>query len=504
MRRFRRRNWIILAALIVVVSSLISYEVLRGRAAVAVTTAKAETTDMKVTVSASATTSSSSEVALNFDNPGKLEQVYVKEGDLVVPGQALAKQDTSQLTSQLKQARAGLRTAKANLSKLRAGAMAEEIAVLQIAVDSAATTLEAAKRKLTEVQNQAAQDAAAAQLTVDNSKATRDFTLGIREAAAKDYLDLVKKYEHPTLHIPNYTAAQEAEIDTAKATADTAMNTYLAAETAYKNALESKKNVDLKNQIAIQAAQDAVNSANNQHQSALAQLNVRRAPPRRQDLQVAKDQVEQAQASLEIAEENLENATLKSPVRGRVISISADEGEFVSGGASGLTTSTLMTVADLQKAQVVADVDETDVGRVRIGQEAEIVLDAYPERILEGHVVEVGYLARQTEAGGTALPVKISLDETGGIGVRKDMNADVNIVVSIKKNVLSVPLESVIEKEGRDIVFVVEKGRARMRRVKLGLATDEAFEILSGLREGETVAVKNVDKLREGDRVRVR
>jgi RND family efflux transporter MFP subunit len=161
-----------------------------------------------------------------------------------------------------------------------------------------------------------------------------------------------------------------------------------------------------------------------------------------------------------------------------------------------------MTVADLERAQVVADVDETDVGKVKIGQEAEIVLDAYPERILEGHVVEVGYLARQTEAGGTALPVKISLDETGGIGVRKDMNADVNIVVSIKKNVLSVPLEAVIEKEGKDVVYVIENGRAKMQRVKLGLATDEAFEIVSGLRQGETVAVKNVDKLREGDRVR--
>lgn len=504
MRKFSRRNWIILVALGVLIVAAVTYLLAQRGAAVAVTTAKVERTDMKVTVSASATTSSSTEIALNFDNPGKLEQIYVKEGDLVVPGQALAKQDTSQLTSQLKQARAGLRTAKANLSKLRAGATAEEIAVLQIAVDSAATSLEAAKRKLTEVQNQVAQDAAAAQLIVDNTKATRDFTLGVREAAAKDYLDLVKKYEHPTLHIPNYTAAQEAEIDTAKATADTAMNTYLAAETAYRNALESKKNIDLKNQTAIQAAQDAVNSANNQHQSALAQLNVRRAPSRRQDLQVAKDQVEQAQASLEIAEENLENATLKSPVRGRAISISADEGEFVSGGASGLTTSTFMTVADLQKAQVVADVDETDVGRVRIGQGAEVMLDAYPDRTIKGRVVEVGYRAEQTEAGGTALPVKISFESKKGINVRKGMNADVNIVVSVKKNVLSVPLESVIEKEGGDIVFVVEKGRARMRRVKLGLATDEAFEILSGLREGEKVAVKNVDKLREGDRVRVR
>lgn len=485
-----------------VVAVLVAYQLLQGRAAVPITTTRAEKTDMKVTVSASASTASSNEVSLNFESSGKLEQLYVKEGDAVTPNQIVAKQEASQLAAQLKQARASLRTAKANLSKLRAGATAEEIAVSQVAVDSASISLEAAKRKLTEVQSQAAQDAAAAQVAVDNAKTSRDFTLGVREAAAKDYLDLVKKYEHPVYHTPNYTAAQEAEVDAAKVTADAAMNTYLAAETTYKNALENKKNVDAKNQTAIQAAQDAVNSANSSYQSALAQLNVKKAPARNQDLQVAKDQVEQAQAALEIAEKNLENATLKSPAHGKIISISADEGEFVAGGATGLAASSFMTVADLERAQVVADVDETDVGKVKIGQEAEIVLDAYPERILEGHVVEVGYLARQTEAGGTALPVKISLDETGGIGVRKDMNADVNIVVSIKKNVLSVPLEAVIEKEGKDVVYVIENGRAKMQRVKLGLATDEAFEIVSGLRQGETVAVKNVDKLREGDRVR--
>ncbi len=155
------------------------------------------------------------------------------------------------------------------------------------------------------------------------------------------------------------------------------------------------------------------------------------------------------------------------------------------------------------RAQVVADVDETDIGRVKLGQEAEVALDAFPERSIKGRVIEVGYLARQTEAGGTALPVKISLNETKGIDVRKDMNADVNIVVSVKENVLSIPLEAVIEKEGRDVVYVIEKGRARARRVRLGLATDEAFEIVSGLKRGETVAVKNVERLREGDRVRL-
>jgi HlyD family secretion protein len=503
LRKFSRRNWIIAGALVLLVAVLVAYQLLQVRAAVPVTTATAETDDMKVTVSASASTASSSEVALNFDGSGRLEQLYVSEGELVTAGQVLARQDDSQLTAQLKQARAGLRTARANLSKLRAGATGEEIAVSQAAVDSASISLEAAKRKLTEVQSQAAQDAAIAQVSVDNAKTSRDFTLGVREAAARDYLDLVKKYEHPVLQIPNYTAAQEAEVDAAKATADAAMNTYLAAETTYKNALENKKNIDAKNQTAIQAAQDVVNSANSSHQSALAQLNLKRAAPRSQDLQVARDQVEQAQATLEIAQKNLDNATLKSPARGRVISVTAEEGEFVAGGAGGLSTSALITLADLQRAQVVADVDETDVGRVKLGQEAEVALDAFPERSIKGRVIEVGYLARQTEAGGTALPVKISLDETKGIDVRKDMNADVNIVVSVKEDVLSVPLEAVIEKEGRDVVYLIEKGRARARRVRLGLATDEAFEIVRGLKRGETVAVKNVERLREGDRVRL-
>ncbi len=460
---------------------------------------------MKVTVSASAITSSSSEIALNFDSPGKIEQVYIKEGDLVAPGQILAKQHASQLNSQLKQAKAGLRSARANLSKLREGAIAEDLAVSQVTVDSAAISLEAAQRKFAEVQNQAEQDAAAVQVSVDNTKATRDFTLRDREEAVDEYWELVRKYEHPVLHIPNYTPSEEAEIDAAKVAADTAMNTYLAAEAAYKNALETKKNVDLKNHTALQAALDAVNSANSQYHSALTQQNLKKAPARRQDTQVAKAQVDQAEASLEIAQNNLENATLESPVRGKIISISADEGEFVAGGSSGLATTAFIIVADLEKSQAIADVDETDIEQVEVGQEAEVVLDAYPSQPITGRVAEISYQAKQTEAGGTALPAKISLDLGGkDVKVRKGMNADVNIVVSVKKNILSVPLEAVVEKEGKDVVFVIQNGRAKMREVTVGLSTDEFFEIQRGLKENENIAIKNAEKLKDGDKVIVR
>jgi len=331
-----------------------------------------------------------------------------------------------------------------------------------------------------------------------------DWALAEREEALKEWQDLVKKYEHPVYHLPNYTAEQEAEVDAAKLAADTSYNAYLSAEASYKTAMENQKAVQVKAESALKAAQDQVDTASGQYQAALAQLNLKMAPGRSQDLRIARNQIKQAQASLESIQNKIEDATLKAPFKGTVVSISGKEGEFLSAGG-GLATGgsmSFMVLSDLTQPEMTAEVDETDVGRVKVGQAVHLSLDAYPNSVLQGKVKEIGLTSLTTRAGGTAFKVKISITPHPDVVLRIGMNADADIVTETRRGVVTVPSEAVVERGGKSLVFVVENSVARPREVKLGLVTADYSEIRAGLKVGERIVTKDGIKLRGGERVR--
>lgn len=500
---------IVITSVILIVAFLgIGYRVVRSSAADEVKAVTVLRGDISATISASGKVVLLNEVKLNFKTAGKLKNLYVEEGDRVEEGQILAELDDSDLCPQLKQAEASLSTARANWSKLKAGTSDEELALAQVTVDNAAVALEAAKRKLAEVEASTTQDVAVAQTAVDNSQATRNWALAEREEALKDWQDKVKEYEHPVLHIPNYTSGQEAEVNTAKDKADTAYNTFLTAEEAYKTALENYEAASLKAKSAVKAAQDQRDVANGQYQTALAQLNIKKAPVRSQDARVAKNQIRIAQATLEQMENKINDAVLRAPFSGKVVAISVKEGEFVSGGGgmelrqSG-AGSAFIVLADSDHIQLIADVDESDIGKVKIGQPAEIMLDAYPGRVIRGKVSEVAVGPSQSAEGAVVFPVKVDPSQTEAL-LLKAMAGDVKIVVGGRRDAIIVPASAVVEKNGKRVVFVVEGSTAIIRQVRLGLSAENYFEVEDGLEAGEKIAVEGASGLRDGARVRTK
>lgn len=186
---------------------------------------------------------------------------------------------------------------------------------------------------------------------------------------------------------------------------------------------------------------------------------------------------------------------LKSPIDGTVIQMSAVAGQTAS------VTKPLMVIADFDPTYFVANIDEGDISKVSPGQTAEIVLDAYPEITLLGEVAEIGLVSVATTGGGTAFPVKIRLTDTKGVTLRVGMNGDATVTIDVKQSVLSVPVEAVTERGGKEVVFVVEKGQAKKRPVTLGLASDTDYEVVSGLSEGEKAVIKNLSKLKGDEMV---
>jgi HlyD family secretion protein len=200
-----------------------------------------------------------------------------------------------------------------------------------------------------------------------------------------------------------------------------------------------------------------------------------------------------AEASLEEARENLRKTTITSPIDGIVLSRDVDEGQTVS---ASLQAPTLLTVGDLREMEVHANVDEADIGRVRVGQRVVFNVDSYPEQQFEGNVFKIYYspLIEQNVVTYDVL-VRVSNEE---LLLRPGMTANVRIIIEERKGVLIAPNRALrvrmpgVESEGAEgpQVWVLENGTPVRRPVRIGLGDAENFEALEGLKEGDKVLVE--------------
>lgn len=189
--------------------------------------------------------------------------------------------------------------------------------------------------------------------------------------------------------------------------------------------------------------------------------------------------------------------TIESPISGTVVKIDAKVDQTISPGAP------VLTIADMNPTYVNANVDETDVSKVKVGQVVKISLDSYPNAKVAGEVSEIGLVATVTQTGGTAFPVKIKITAAEGVTLRVGMSADTDIILAKYSNVTVVPIEAVTSRDGKDVVFVTNNSQVEMRQVKPGLLSDDYYEIKEGLTVGDKVATKGLSKLVDGAKVKV-
>jgi len=206
--------------------------------------------------------------------------------------------------------------------------------------------------------------------------------------------------------------------------------------------------------------------------------------------------VESYNSQVEAAKIALDQSVLTSPISGTAIEVNIKEGEVFNAAKPAAV------VTNLSAFIFEAEVDETEIGQVEINQKVKITLDAYPDQEFVGKVSWIDSRAHTTSSGGTAFPVKIKL-EPAETPFKIGMNGEAGIILSEKQDVLLVPLEAILEKEGQRFVFVVEDSKVRLKKIETGLANDTAAEIVSGLSEGEKIVIGDLEKLKDGQEVYV-
>ncbi|MFH1715387.1 MAG: efflux RND transporter periplasmic adaptor subunit [Elusimicrobiota bacterium] len=175
-----------------------------------------------------------------------------------------------------------------------------------------------------------------------------------------------------------------------------------------------------------------------------------------------------------------------APINGSVIVRAIEPGQSVT------QTSAIFVLSD--KLIVKAYVDETDIGRVKKGQSADISLDAYPEAHVQGMVSHISYEA-VTVNNVTMYEVNILPRDIPSI-FRSGMSANIEIVEQDKKNILVIPQEVVIQNKNKKTVFVLNNGQTAEVKIKTGLSDEQNIEVIEGLEEGDSiVTTRKVYKL---------
>lgn len=425
--------------------------------------------ELKQTVTASGEIRPIRYIKLTSEVPGRIEEIYVNPGDMVTKGKPLVRIDPTQLQSNQEAQWAATQASLNDVQNAR-NAVNQAQQALVVAEASVAS---------------AKQQVVAFQTNVDRAQVE----LNTAQRELKRYTELIEA-----------GVSSRMEYDQARDRFETAK---IALETAKAN-LEAQK-------IAVKEA----NERANQQRIAVkeAQISIKSSEMR----------ANQQQAMLRGQVSQREKATQLSPLNGVVADIPTRVGEFA---VAGLSTTPLMTIADMSQINIEVNVDETEINNVQVGQEAKVKVDALGDKEIKAVVVQKNPLAvaKSDATGGLSNRVNVQeakefkvtlelreLPEDIQNSLRPGMSSTATITTNTRNNVLAVPLESIVEKvpaasPGATIsgsvpaaspggekpkpqkgVYVIEGNKVRFVEVTTGITGEADIEVTSGLKANDEI-----------------
>src|SRR5688500_834136 len=418
--------------------------------------------ELRQTVTASGEVRPIRYIKLTSEVPGRIEEIYVTAGDLVNKGKPLVRIDPTELQSSQE---AQWAATQASLN---------EVQNARTAVSAAQQALVVAEASV----SAARQQVVAMQTNVDRAQVE----VNTAQREVKRYTELIEAGVSSRLE---YDTARD-NFETAKISLETARANLEAQKIAVKEATERAN----QQKIAVKDAQTSIRSSEmraNQQAAMLRGQTIRR-----------------------------DKATQLSPLNGVVADIPTRVGEFA---VAGLSTTPLMTIADMSQINVEVNVDETEINNVKVGQEAKVKVDALGEKEIKAVVTQKNPLAisKSDTTGGLSNRVNVQeakefkvtlelreLPEETQLALRPGMSSTATISTDTKTNVMAVPLESIVERQAPSSspspavagsvptaspekpkaqkgVYLIEGNKVRFIEVTTGITGEADIEITSGL-----------------------
>ncbi len=480
---------------------------------------------------------------------GRITALAVDEGDSVTPGQIIAQLDDSQSRLRLREAEDRLATARARLLQVtapsdpylvrqleaqvrgaearmrgaqdRSRSLEDRIATSKSAAASAASAvaggqarlraqrgalraagseIEAATQRVETARAEvlAAQAGAEAagdllrrrrQLLREGAIAERQVTeaetaLQGAEATARAQKSRVDAAEQAVGTARANLESIQAQVDDAQATVDTAG---INAMTAQAQVVEA--------QGALQEQRRQVDAAIQDLAGIRAQLAQANRGERLVNIEPIRAEVRTAESAVLQARDQVGRHTVRSPIRGQVTDRPVDPGDYVPAGGR------IFNIAGEEKVYVQADVDEADIGLVRLGSPARFQVDSQPGMVFEGRVTLIGNAAdRATRT--YAVEIRDLRDKKG---LRIGMTTDVNIQGRTITGALLIRTAALESEKDETLAWVVDAlNHVHRRRVKIRARDANVAQVLEGLQAGDKVVLQPAGKLRDGQRIRLR
>lgn len=333
-------------------------------------------------------------------------------------------------------------------------------------------------------------------------------------ASAKDGLNAAKESEISTKEALDNAQAHLDSLDPAANPAE-----YAAAQTALSYA-----------QTAYSVSRASVASAESVLAQAKAALEQAEKSPTSSSTNAAQSGLLAAEEGLRLAQEALDNAVIAAPASGKVVfapttgammsaqagaaaaaagalgsgSNGAGAGESLEKGSAVTPGSPILSIVDESRLGFSAEIDETSIPSVKIGQSAKLSLTSYEGKEINGEVFSISQAAKQTITGGNIFKVDLSIDEKElqELELRLGMKGDIVITVDTTKSGLIVPTTAFFSEGGNDFVYVVKENKLKKTSVVKGSETATQIEILDGVKQGDVVAIATNVGFKDGLRVR--
>ncbi|MBC8508779.1 MAG: efflux RND transporter periplasmic adaptor subunit [Anaerolineales bacterium] len=431
-------------------------------------TAVARQGDLVIFASGTGNIVAPAEISIGFEESGVLADLSIRVGDLVETDQAIALLKTYNSEEEI-----ALAISNSEISVLNAQNALDEIhetwetdvAIALQAIANAQQTLEDAEVAFRRT------GLTASQSTIDTEYADMIMSQAALEKAEENFEPVAGRPEEDLER-----ARLQSELSTAQQAYDNAVANYNAAISTSDETEQAVAEADL----ALANAQLA------DAQRAYERI---KDGPDADEITLVEAQLENAQLQLVLDQQKQAYLELLAPLDGTVLDISADVGE-------ALSTNAFVTLADLSQPLLEVYLDETDLDKVAVGFEVEVIFDAFPNDVFLGHITEVDPSLYES-SNVTAVKALVALDsasfakpQTLPIG----LNASVDVVGGRAEDVVLVPVEALRElSPGEFAVFVMENDEPKLRIVEVGLVDFTSAEIISGLEAGEIVTTGIVD-----------
>jgi multidrug efflux pump subunit AcrA (membrane-fusion protein) len=193
----------------------------------------------------------------------------------------------------------------------------------------------------------------------------------------------------------------------------------------------------------------------------------------------SKNAIQEAKLNYDIAKDNYEDTRLKAPYSGVITDLLVQEGDFLTSGQE------VAILIDNTQYEVKANIDESELSKLKIGQKVEIKMEALPQESLSGELTKISSKAKST-SGVVTIPITVLIDGVKD-SFKPGLSADMDIIVDEIKDEIIIPVTAIVDREGKKYVQKVEGDRTNLVEVKTGLTDGIRVVILSGLNNGDKI-----------------